>query len=885
MINCKKAIEKISGNWLRLSKKDETCHFLFRSSYILQDSDSPTTISITAGSVYQLYINGEIAMIGPARAISQYFFVDSFDISEWLVPGKNTLAIQVAYYPNSVPENIQYEFPLHSPGLGLCITHNNQTLTLADNWKKNKLEAFEEKTIWARGIKGEFVYTGKYPENWCSVDYDDSKWTSIPAAELQKAPVELRERTIPLPFLRNKIPQTVTDFGFYVIPDAYRNKPIPEKLLAWFGDAKKYDYKSDKGISLSPEQLDRVKYRQLGNAVSGGSFVFNPSSVLSGKAGNIVMRGTKDKSSYIVFDLGENSTGSPYIEAEIPEGVRVDVNLMEWLDNEWGAPSDNHQRLFHPMVSHGGFTLIGDGRIIRYNSLQKHNFRYICIVARNLENDQAVRVSRVGLIEHGVLCDADTAADVTCSDPILNNIVDACKRTLRINAHDGYVDCTCERIVTSGDCFQSSEGGRLFYGKNGRRISENMFHLFVDQGMGDDEKYPNMPNGRCSALTLAEGENMLWMLASCMVAYDMVQWALEENRPLPEKFKQTVLGVAQNISGNLNKEGLIPHDGKMSNWSDWSKMAIKGENGSVNTSVNAYFYRLFKESAAVIPEETIFTELSATIQKGLRKLCAPSINTSNERVFRFVPDMFVQQDEKLVPFKVEEAHVFGTQQRIVSETTQYWLLWSGVLPKEQEQLLWDVLRGWNSFELPLRDNTRMLNPSRSSSVMGLCPRFRYMMENKDAKLYHDARETFGPNVMRDKTLWESLEQDTRSSAHATTAYAGIVLYQSLTGIIPGNNPETVRIEPLIDDSLEWARGYKETEKGTIGVSWRRGEQKFTIRVTLPKGIKAKVKLPEPVVGFLISQGHELKNNGIYTINESVEIIADRFNGIQMRGLD
>jgi hypothetical protein len=885
MKNIIPAIEKIRNNWLVLNEKEETCHYLLRSQFMVTESPENTSIAITAGSVYHLYINGEVVMTGPARAISRYFFVDTIDISKWIKKGENTIAIRVAYYPNSVPENIQYEFPQHSPGIGLCLWHGNKQLTLADKWKITSLEAFEKNTIWSRGLKGEFVYARKFPNEWYPAGFDDSNWTVVHASKLQKAPVELRERAIPLPFLNHKIPQNVIDFGFYELQEQFKNRPIPEKMLAWFGAKEKYDYKSDKPVAIAPNQLDRVKFRQLGNAISGGEFVLYPSSILKNGNGGLILKGTKEKSSYVVYDLGENTTGSPYIEAEIPEGVRIDINLMEWLDNEWGAPSDNHQRLFNPMVSHGGLTLIGDGRGIHYTSMQKHNFRYICIVARDMNKEQLVTVKKLGLIEHGVIHPADTKADVTCSDPVLNQIVDACKRTLRINAHDGYVDCTCERIVTSGDCFQSSEGGRLFYGETGRQISENMFHLFVDQGMGDEDKYPDMPNGRCSAITLAEGENMLWMLASCMVAYDMVQWAKENNTPLPEKFKQTVTGVARNVSDNLNEEGLIPHDGKMSNWSDWSKMAVSGEDGSVNMSVNAYFYRLFRESAEVIPGEPIFAEVADKIQTGLQKLCAPSILTHNERVFRFVPDMFVRKDGKLVPFRVEEAHVFGTQQRIISETTQYWLLWSGVLPKEQEQLLWDVLRGWNSFELPVRDNTRMLNPSRSSSVMGLCPRFRYMAEIKDSKLYNDVRETFGPNVLRDKTLWESLELDTRSSAHATTAYAGIVLYQCLTGIIPGDKPGKVRIEPLIDHTLEWARGYKETEKGTIGVSWRRGEQKFTLRVTLPGGVSAIIKLPEPVVGFLIANAHEIKNHGIYAVNNSVEITADRFSGIKMRDID
>ena len=39
-------------------------------------------MAITAGSVYRLYINGEWVMDGPARAFSEYFFVDFLEFPE-----------------------------------------------------------------------------------------------------------------------------------------------------------------------------------------------------------------------------------------------------------------------------------------------------------------------------------------------------------------------------------------------------------------------------------------------------------------------------------------------------------------------------------------------------------------------------------------------------------------------------------------------------------------------------------------------------------------------------------------------------------------------------------------------------------------------------------
>ena len=879
-----KALDVISKNWFPLTGQEEKSHFLFRTE-ISADNNRKPVLAITAGSVYRLYINGEWVMDGPARAITEYFFVDFLELDKWLTKGKNTIALEVAYYPNHVPQKIQYEFPRHSPGVGLCIFIDGKKLTLSEKWKYHKLEAFTEHAPWTRGLRGEEVIASKYPTGWMTTEFDDSKWKPIRSEQLVTAPAGLKQRPIPLPFTDERLAERITDFGFLEFPEKYKTEPIPEHLLRWMGGTESFNYGSNTtGKMKTPDELDRVQYRKVCNAVSGSGLVSNPGALLErNNKEPLKLKGRKGRSSYVVYDLGENSSGHVYIETTIPEGARLDVNLTEWMDNASGAPSDNKQRLFNPMVSHGGFTIIGDGQAIQYTNLIRNNFRYIILVARGLKENQQIAVNQLELKELGVIHESDIEADVICSNPVLNKIVDACKRTIRINAHDGYVDCTCERIVTSGDCLQSSDGGRLFYGDVGNQISENMFNLFIEQGTLANEEYPNMLRGRCSAVTKGEEErNMLWMLAPAMFILDMIDWANENHSPLPDKYINAILGVTRDIKNNLTHDGLIPFEAEMHNWSDWSKMVVGAEDG-ISISVNAFYYRTFRECATILSEYQVFNELADKIQSGLRPLCARSINSSNERVSRFVPDMFVRVNGSLQPFRVDEAHIFHSNKQMVSETTQNWLLWSGVLTREQEQRLWDVLRGWNSFDVPVRDNTRMLNPSRSSSVMGLFPRYTYMAEIKDPKIYQNMVETFGPNVLWDKTLWESLEVDTRSSAHATTAYTGVVLHQCLTGILPGENSTSYRIEPVIDDELEWARGYKKTANGYLGVSWRRGaHHKFTLSVTVPRGIEVSIKLPEQVTGYLVANGHEIPKDGIYVSDISTEIVADRFSGVNIR---
>jgi hypothetical protein len=470
----------------------------------------------------------------------------------------------------------------------------------------------------------------------------------------------------------------------------------------------------------------------------------------------------------------------------------------------------------------------------------------------------------------------------------LNRIVAAAKETVRVTAHDFAASGnTTERVITAGDCLQASEAGRLFFGPVGRAVSEATFDLFVDQGIGYGEEWPNMPWGRTGGRTRNDVNNMVWMLAPCMLVLDMVAWAREAHQPLPERYVAIARGMATDIRRHLTGEGLIEANRQQSNWSDWSRMAVgsrQHEYSGVSVSVNAYYYRMFAELAEALPEEVEISRLRDTIGAGLRELAARVTVGVGYRLNRFVPDLFVRTDEGLEPFAVPMANVFGGATEIVSETTQYWLLWSRALTADQQAALWAILRDWRSFEIPIRDNTRMSSPGRSSSVMGLAPRFKYAIEQRDPVVYRDARDAFGYNVLSDDTLWESLEEDSRSTVHPTTPFVGIVLYRALTGIFPGPTPTSVRIEPIVDESLRWARGYFAVSDDVIGVSWTRSPHRFVLRVGLPPGYTARVRLPAPAMAILREATGGDGGSGYIDLTDSSVITVSVHEGVVTRPL-
>ena len=56
-------------------------------------------IRITARSQYKLFVNGVSVLFGPCRSARPIAYVDELDLSPYLRPGENRLAIQVFSYP------------------------------------------------------------------------------------------------------------------------------------------------------------------------------------------------------------------------------------------------------------------------------------------------------------------------------------------------------------------------------------------------------------------------------------------------------------------------------------------------------------------------------------------------------------------------------------------------------------------------------------------------------------------------------------------------------------------------------------------------------------------------------------------------------------------
>ena len=151
-------------------------HMLVRCSFDAAAGEK-LVLDITADDFYKLYVNGEFVGAGPAQAYADRYPYNTYELSELLRDGKNTIAVHVFYMGTitrgwqSGDERQGLWFELKDEtgsvrgesGSG-CRTHISRAWRDRGVINHHNTQFVEE------------VFAAEIPENWKSVAFDDSDW-------------------------------------------------------------------------------------------------------------------------------------------------------------------------------------------------------------------------------------------------------------------------------------------------------------------------------------------------------------------------------------------------------------------------------------------------------------------------------------------------------------------------------------------------------------------------------------------------------------------------------------------------------------------------------------------------------------------------------------
>ncbi|MBQ9336896.1 MAG: alpha-L-rhamnosidase N-terminal domain-containing protein [Lentisphaeria bacterium] len=187
------------GSWIWLDTADRRNNrrVFFRREFMLPESPDFIKLEVSALPFYHVYLNGEHVGYGPAAATHSNCYIDSYDVTQYLSPGINTLALVVM--DQKMPNWHSHPYP---PRLWCRLFINGEAaITSGPDWKVLPADCSDLCQPFCHyGMdKVEKIDLEREPVNWMLNGFDDSRWqrASVHAAFHASSPKPSFANTAP----------------------------------------------------------------------------------------------------------------------------------------------------------------------------------------------------------------------------------------------------------------------------------------------------------------------------------------------------------------------------------------------------------------------------------------------------------------------------------------------------------------------------------------------------------------------------------------------------------------------------------------------------------------------------------------------------------------
>ncbi len=177
-------------------------HMYARRAFIADGTWRNVFVKVTADDYYKLYINGKLVAQGPAPGYPQAYYVNDIEVSRYLRPGENVLALHV-YYQGLINRvwvsgDMRQGFicELWADGQPVMVSDTAFRCTVPKSRKTGSIIGYETQF-------NEIIDAREEPWGWEEPGFDDSGWTvpcvkpdadyvfvSQPSAQLATEPVK-----------------------------------------------------------------------------------------------------------------------------------------------------------------------------------------------------------------------------------------------------------------------------------------------------------------------------------------------------------------------------------------------------------------------------------------------------------------------------------------------------------------------------------------------------------------------------------------------------------------------------------------------------------------------------------------------------------------------
>ncbi len=784
--------------------------FGFYAPLDLPGDAATAIIRVTARSLYRLFVNGTPVLYGPARTAHGYARVDELDITDYLRPGRNHIALEVVAYGRDYPGYNRYSNDCTlEDGLLCAEVVLDSHVALATG-----RDDFGACIITARDPESERISHSRECTEVYHIDAAYTAWRMGNADFMSTVPVSdepayLRHDAL-IPTLECFPVRDLVAFGACHIDPDRAVKPLF------------YEVHSSVYNNL-PEHptADCRRTVEVPHAVTATPSVKG-------------LRLSGADSFYALYDTSVSRVGFIRLSVTCEQGGILDIVHSELIDIDGTLPC------YHNPVTR---LHLPAGRT-DFLSMEPTLARYLKLIFRGTGT---VTVHDLALLDDSYPDEHRTT--FSCSDENVNRLYRAAKLTLRLNTRDIFMDCPererggwlCDSLWTARAAalmLSDTRVEREFLENFLLTPADGMFHGFFP------EVYPaNKPDYK--QMTGITTWSFWLMCEVCEFIRRTRDIAFrDEHRPRITAF----------VDGSrhfLGKSGLLENLPWL--FIDWSMANLPEHNQPVSTAANALYAYMLNDLGHTF-EEPAWTAEARRIRSLLR---AAVLTTDSSADLRLIPDCFdVNPDGSL---RARERY---------SEAAMYTALWAGLFEPDECPTLERIVRDRMG---PAPIYAKDPNVGSSQLFIGLCIRLDMLARRKHyPKLYADLRALFDPQLREGPgTLWENGIIDTSSRCHGFTAHAGVHLLRDILGLnLTEANPPTMSdnppphipastaspaptscrhltIAPHVAD-LRWARGTLETPDGLISLEWRYDGERFTLLAALPAGWTYDIELPRQV---------------------------------------
>jgi len=489
----------------------------------------------------------------------------------------------------------------------------------------------------------------------------------------------------------------------------------------------------------------------------------------------------KVSDSAIVYSIPETIAGWAQIKVSGPAGSKVKLRFISEENKDYGQTDT--------------YILKGEGIETWEPRFTWHTFRFIEVTSTD------AKVEDGGIIAKEVRTDVRQSGQFECSDELLTKIFTAYLTTQEANMH-GSLSSDCphrERLGYTGDAQVGAPAALYAYDTK----------AFFEKWLNDMEDARNHVTGFVTHTAPFGGGGGGPAWGSAIAIIPMLHYQHYGDISILEDHYDAMKAWVGYLGTRTDERGIVVRE-EPRGWclGDWcTPYPINLPEPLVNT---CYWFRcadLASKTASLLGKDDEAASL--------RELCDTIARNFNEVFYNAETGHYWEgrQGSDILPF------YFGMVPQDRIATVQ-----DGIL-KHLEEIGWHFDTGILATQLVLETLTSFGHEADAAKVLAQrdSPGFGYLLDDANS------------------TLWENW--DGRDS-HCHPMFGGVVswLFSTLGGIDLERSDiahGTIFINPR-DCGLEWCKASYDVPQGTVCTDWKMVDGKMQLKVTLPKGLRAKV---------------------------------------------